>query len=120
MHLVSLDLTFVNDGRSVFLHFVLDHALAVALVSALRLLYNGILSRDNGVQHLQILYTTRTLTLRPSMVVSSCSTSKTKFLLRSGNPSADPLTLYWSPSWEYSQMGRRLRTFWRFSGGTPS
>jgi hypothetical protein len=46
MHVVSLDLTFVHDGRSVFLHFVLDHALAVALVSALmRLLYKEIISK---------------------------------------------------------------------------
>jgi hypothetical protein len=46
MHVVSLDLTFVHDSRSVFLHFVLDHALAVALVSALmRLLYKEIISK---------------------------------------------------------------------------
>lgn len=60
-----------------------------------------------------------TLTLRPSMVVSSCSTSKIKSLVRSGKPSADPVTLYWSPSWENSAIGFKLRTFWRFSGGTP-
>ena len=108
MHLVSLDLTLVHDRRSVFLNFILDHALAVALVGALLVTRRCLQEKRDTLFSYSV---TRTLTLRPSMVVSSCSTSRTKFLLRSGNPSADPLTLYWSPLWEYSQMGLRLRTF---------